>query len=90
MQDFAKELKTGYLYPNHTCTYRLVANSIVKEVIEDQVFMYRFIKIKVSTSGGKVKVRGFLVEDPSKVIDNYEMFETLNKGFTEFDFLNTT
>ena len=35
-------------------------------------------------------MRGFRVEDPSKVIDNYEMFEILNKGFTEMDLLNTT
>jgi len=56
VQDFAQKVKTSYMYPNQTCTYRIVASSIVKEIFENDVKMYRFIKLRVSVNGGRVKV----------------------------------
>ena len=76
VQDFARRVKTSYMYPNQTCSFRMVANSIVKEVIENEVKMYRFIKLKVSVSGGRVKVQGYQIDDTSKVADNFGIFES--------------
>jgi hypothetical protein len=77
------------MYPNQTCSYRLVASSIVKEIFENEVKMFRFIKLRVSVNGGRVKVQGYKIEDPRKVEDNFGIFESFKQNKVE-DLLNTT
>lgn len=77
------------MYPNQTCSYRLVANSILKETFEKEVKMYRFIKLRVSANGGRVRVQGYIIDDTSKVVDNFGIFESFKQN-KEVDLLNST
>jgi hypothetical protein len=77
------------MYPNQTCSYRIVASSIVKETFENEIKMYRFVKLRVSVNGGRVRVQGYKIEDPSKVADNFGIFESFKQNKV-VDLLNST
>jgi hypothetical protein len=68
------------MYPNQTCNYRIVASSIVKETFENDAKMFRFIKLRVSVNGGRVRVLGYKIDDTSKVADNFGIFESFKQN----------
>ena len=55
--------------------WRFLAASISTNKIEGEKEYFRFMRLRVKTSGGKVNVSAILVEDPSKIADIVSMLE---------------
>jgi hypothetical protein len=55
--------------------WRFLASSISKKKIEGEVELYRFIRIRVRTTNGRVNVSAIMIEDPSEVTDTVGMLE---------------
>jgi hypothetical protein len=52
----------------------------VNETFENEAKMFRFIKLRVSVNGGRVRVLGYKIDDTSKVADNFGIFESFKQN----------
>lgn len=73
--EYSQSLQSGFMYPNHTCMWRFLAASISTIKIEGEKEYFRFMRLRVKTSLGRVNVSAILVEDPSKIADTVSMLE---------------
>jgi hypothetical protein len=56
--------------------WRFLAASISTNKIDAEKEYFRFMRLRVKTSLGRVIVSAILVEDPSKIADTFSMLES--------------
>jgi len=86
-KEYSKSVQTGFMYPNHTCMYRFLSSSIATKKIDGEKEFYRFMKIRVRTSNGRVNVSAILVENPNKISDSVSILETPQNFGREWNML---
>ena len=84
VRESINKMETGYMYPNHTCLWRFIAQSINPMDAQDSK-SYRAIKLRLFAKGD-VRVKCILVENPKKIQDSMSMFENADLLGREWDF----